>query len=78
MCHEASVSIQIQAGGLQLYYKETLVMVFFYEPRKIFKNTLKTSANDWFWRIKSLQIFFCKASGFYYVIQLMLLGCLYN
>ena len=36
----------IQAGGLQLYWRETPVMVLFCEFYKIFKNILETSVSE--------------------------------
>ena len=66
ICARVFFSKKIQAGGLQLYYKETPLLVFFCKFCEIFKNTyFQNVCERLLSRVRSLRVSF--RQGFYCV-----------
>ena len=67
ICTGVSFSVKIQAGGLQLCYKETQYWRLFVNSAKLLKTLfLETSVNGCFLRVRSLRVSIRKSSDFYY------------
>ena len=66
ICAGVFYLIKIQAGDLELYYKETPLLVFFCKFCEIFKSTNFGNVYErLLLRVRSLRVSFRKVSGFY-------------
>ena len=67
ICAGVSFLIKAQTGGLQLYYKETPVLVFFVNSAKIKNPYVGNVCERLLLRVKFLRVSFHKVLAFYFV-----------